>query len=183
MGENDIKEDQIEPILQEFAKYRLRHNIPFDTIIQSGREVLYLEEKFGIPIERIPEYITQGKETIDRLEDQRQEILRQTQQAREERDAIRQQRDAIVAELEKYRKEIPSIMRIKELEMKLDEEKKLNENYEKHIIRLEKKLNNAGLEAMRLEGDRIEADGRCETYRTTHWLSQSLQRAGKDKRG
>jgi hypothetical protein len=43
--------------------------------------------------------------------------------------------------------------------MELDEKKKLNKTYETHIIRLEKKLNNADLEAMRSEGDRIEIDG------------------------
>src|SRR5918998_1500555 len=107
MEENDIKEDQIEPIIQDFAAYSLRNSISFDTIIQIGREALYLEQKFGIPIERIPEFITQKKETIDRLEDQRLEILGQTQQAREDRDSKRQELDTISAKVEKYLKEIP----------------------------------------------------------------------------
>jgi hypothetical protein len=38
---------------------------------------LYLEYKFGIPL---GEDIVQGKGTIDRLEDQRQDILREKQQ-------------------------------------------------------------------------------------------------------
>ena len=88
---------------------------------------MYLEEKFGIPIEKIPEYIIQGKKTLDSLEDQRQEILRKKLQAREELDTI-------VAELEKYGKEIPSIKRIKELERELDE-----------IIVLIRNLNSLGL--------------------------------------
>ena len=116
MEENGINEDQIEPIIQDFAAYCLRHNVSYDTVIQSGREALYLEEKFGIPVERIPEHIIQEKETIDRLEDQRLEILRQKQQAREERDTI-------VAELDKYGKEIPSIKCINQLETELDETK------------------------------------------------------------
>ena len=61
MEENDINEDQIEPIIQDFAVCRLRHNIPYDILIQIGREALYLEQKYGVPIERIPEYITQGR--------------------------------------------------------------------------------------------------------------------------
>ena len=130
MEENGINEDQIEPIIQDFAAYCLRHNVSYDTVIQSGREALYLEEKFGIPVERIPEHIIQEKETIDRLEDQRLEILRQKQQARKELDKILQERDTIVAELEKYEKEIPSIKRIRELETELDDAKKLNEYYE-----------------------------------------------------
>ena len=76
MEENEIKEDQIEPIIQEFAVCRLRQNISYDTLIQIGREALYLEQKFGVPIEKIPEYIVHGKQTIDRIEDHRQETLR-----------------------------------------------------------------------------------------------------------
>jgi hypothetical protein len=178
--ENGINEDQIESIIQDFAAYRLRHNVSYDTVIKVGREALYLEEKYDVPIEKIPEYITDGKKTIDGLEDQRQDILRQKQHELEERDAIRQERDAIVAELEKYGEEAPSIIRIRELETELDEEKKLSKNHETRIRGLEKKLNNAELEAMRLEGDRIEADARCESY---GWqLSRILDKVENERR-
>lgn len=79
------------------------------------------------------DYIVHAKETIDRLEDQRQDILSKKQQAREDLDAMLQERDTIVAELEKYGKEIPSIKRIKQLETELNEAKKLNEQYETSI--------------------------------------------------
>jgi hypothetical protein len=173
MEDNGINEDQIESTIQDFATYRLRHNVSYDAIIKSGHEALYLEEKFGIAVEKIPEIITQRKGTIDRLEAQRLEILRQKQHELEELDAIRQERDAIVAELEKYRQEIPSIKRIQEL----DETKKLNEYYETRIIELEKKLRIVGLEAMRSEGERIEADGRCESY--MRQLSRILDKLDK----
>jgi len=42
----------------------------------------------------------------------------------------------------------------------LDEEKKLNERYEKYINGLERELNDARLEAARSEGGRIEIDAR-----------------------
>jgi DNA/RNA endonuclease YhcR with UshA esterase domain len=176
MEENGLNEDQIEPIIQDFAAYCFRRNVSYDTVIKSGLEVLYLEEKYEIPVEKIPELITQGKGTIDKLE-ARLEILRQKQHELEELDAIRQERDSIVAELEKYRQEIPSIKRIRELEAKLNEAKKSNEYYETHIIALEKELRIVGLEAMRSEGERIEADGRCESYR---WqLSRILDKEDK----
>jgi hypothetical protein len=114
MEEGDIKEDQIESIIQDIATYCLRHKMSYDTLILSGREALFLEQKYGVPIEKIPECITQGKEIIDRLEDQRQEILVKKELAREERDTI-------VDELEKYGKNIPLIKRIKGLENKLCE--------------------------------------------------------------
>jgi chromosome segregation ATPase len=115
-------------------------------------------------VERIPESIIQAKKRIDRLEDQTQEILGQKQQAREELDTILQDRNTVVAELEKYRKEIPSIKRIKELEIELDEAKKLNEQYESSIIGLTKELNDARLEAAKFEGYGIETDARCKDY-------------------
>ena len=65
----------------------------------------------------------------NRLEDQRQEIPRKKQQDSDELDTI-------VAELEKYRKEILLIKRVKELEAKLDEANKLIEYYETYIIGL-----------------------------------------------
>jgi hypothetical protein len=162
MEDNDINEDQIEPIIQDFATYRLRYKIPYDIIIKIGREALYLEQKFGIPIEKIPEYITQGKRTIDRLEDQRLEILRKTQQSREDHDAIRQRYDALVAELEKYRREIPSIQRIQELENELAEAKETIKQYESGNRVLTKELNDAGLEIMRLEADVLETEARLK---------------------
>jgi hypothetical protein len=39
-----------------------------------------LEQKFGVPIENVPEYIIQGKQRIDRLEDEIQQTLMQKQQ-------------------------------------------------------------------------------------------------------
>jgi hypothetical protein len=55
MEENGINEDQIEPIIQDFAAYCLKHNVSYDTVIKSGREALYLEQKFGIP-GRVPAF-------------------------------------------------------------------------------------------------------------------------------
>jgi hypothetical protein len=48
MEENDIKEDQTESIIRDFATYSLRHKLSYDIIIKSGYEALYLEHKFGI---------------------------------------------------------------------------------------------------------------------------------------
>ena len=126
MEENDINEDQIESIIQYIAAYSLRHNISYDTAIKSGREALYLEEKYDIPVEKIPELIIQAKERIDRLEDQTQEILRKKQQAREELDAI----------VEKYEKDIPLIERIKQLEEELAETKRSEKSYKTYCKRL-----------------------------------------------
>jgi hypothetical protein len=47
----------------------------------------------------------------------------------------------------------------------------------RRIKELEKKLQNRGLEAMRLEGDRIEADAICESYRRQ--LSRILDKVEK----
>ena len=160
MEENDINEDQLEPIIQDFATYCLRYKIPYDTIIKIGREALYLEQKYGVPIEKIPEYINQGKETIGRLEDQRQEILRQKKQAGEELDAMQQELDRIAHEFEKYRKEIPSIQRNIELENELAEEKEINRGHEIIEKGLRKDLYDARCEAIRVTVSLRESDAR-----------------------
>jgi hypothetical protein len=133
MEENGINEDQIESIIQDIATYCLRQNVSYDTVIKSGREALYLEEKYRVPIEKIPEHIIKAKKTLDNLEDERQE---------------------------KHGKEIPSIVRIRELVTKLDEANKQNEYYEKGIKALTKKLDIASQQALRLEADIIELDAR-----------------------
>jgi hypothetical protein len=153
MEETDIREDQLESLILDFNTYCLRHNLTFDRVFESGYEALNLAYKFGISVEKIPEYINQGKKMIDRIEDQRQEILRQERQAREERDTI-------VAELERYGKEIPSIKRIKELETELDKAKRLNEHYETSNRRLTKELADARREAATSEGDAISIHAR-----------------------
>jgi hypothetical protein len=179
MEENDINEEQIEPIIQEFATYCLRYKIPYDTIIKIGREALYLEQKFGVPIEKIPEIITQKKETIDKLEDQRLEILRQKQRAIEERDEIRQERDTIAAKVEKYLKEIPPVQRIIELESELEEAKKMNELHRLSERELTKERDIAGLEAMRLKSDVIELNAkRKELARKLSLCIEELEKLG-----
>jgi hypothetical protein len=180
MEENDIKEDQIEPIIQEFAAYCLRNSISFDTIIQNGREALYLEQKFGVPVERIPEIITQKKETIDRLEDQRLEILRQKQRAIEERDEIRQELDTIAAKVEKYLKDRPPVQRIIELESELEETKKINELHKISKRELTKERDIVGLEAMRSKADVIELDAkRKELSRKLSLCIEELEKLGE----
>jgi hypothetical protein len=152
MEENGINEDQIESIIQDFAAYGLRHKISYDIIIKSGREALYLEQIYGVPIEKIPEIIAQGKKTLDRLEDQRMETLAAAQFARTDRDAKLQERDILAAEVEKYKMEIHSIQRIKELENELEEEKRKNELYktfERELIKEAKLfLKQCGLQPM-----------------------------------
>jgi hypothetical protein len=163
MEENDINGDQIEPIIQEFAAYCLRYQIPYETIIKVGREALYLEQIFGVPIEKIPEYITQGKKTLDRIENERKEMLGEAQLAKIDRDAKQQERDVISAEIEKYKTEIPSIQRVKELENELEEEKRKNEHYKIGERALIKERDSADREAMRLRSDVIELDAKNET--------------------
>jgi hypothetical protein len=127
MEENDIKEDQLESLILDFNTYCLRHNLTFDKVFESGYEALNLAYKFGISVEKIPEFIIQGKKTIEELEGQRQELIGKKQ-------VIQEKYDAIVAVLEKYGKEKPLIEHIKALERKLDEIKK---SYESRCRKLE----------------------------------------------
>jgi len=63
-------------------------------------------------------------------------------------------------EFEKYRKEIPSIQRIMELENELEEAKKKNELHEISERMLRKERDDAQREALRSGADVIEIDAR-----------------------
>jgi hypothetical protein len=52
MEQNDINEDQIEPIISDLASYCYKHNLSFDVFIQSGYKALLLEKKFRVSVER-----------------------------------------------------------------------------------------------------------------------------------
>jgi hypothetical protein len=184
MEENGINEDQLEQIIQEFATYRLRHELTYDIIIKCGREALYLENKYNVPIEKIPEYITQGKKTIDRLEDERRELIGQVQLAKIDRDAKHQELSVMAAKIEKYKTEVPLIQRIIELENKLEEAERWNKLHEISERSLTKERNSAGLDAMRLERDIIELDAswkedRRKLYKCQNELAKLSKAADK----
>lgn len=123
MEDNDIREDQLESLILDFNTYCLRHNLTFDKVFESGYEALDLAYKFGIPAEKIPEFIIQGKKTIEELEGQRQELI-------EKKQVIQEEYDTILAVLEKYRKEKPLIEHIKALERELDKTKESKKHCE-----------------------------------------------------
>lgn len=102
-------------------------------------------------MEKITDYIIHAKQTIDNLEDHRQDILRKKQQAWEGLNTT-------VAELEKYGKEIPLIERIKQLETELD--KKIDEKSYRTL-------------SERLARDVEMVDNQNIEY--SHWLSQSYK--------
>ena len=64
MEENDIREDQLESLILDINSYCLKHKVTLDKVFESGYEALNLEFKFGISVEKIPEFIIQGKKTI-----------------------------------------------------------------------------------------------------------------------
>jgi hypothetical protein len=116
MEDNGIREDQLESLVLDISTYCLRHNLTFDKVFESGYKALDLAYKFGIPAEKIPEFIIQGKKTIEELEEQRQELI-------EKKQILQEGYDTILAVLEKYGKEIPLIEHIQALERELDETK------------------------------------------------------------
>ena len=59
--ENDIREDQLKSLILDFNTYCFSHNLTFDKVFESGYESLNSAYKFGIKVEKIPEYINQGR--------------------------------------------------------------------------------------------------------------------------
>jgi hypothetical protein len=103
-----------------------------DKVFESGYEALNLAFKFGISVEKIPEFIIQGKKTIEELEGQRQELIGKKQE-------IQEKYRTILALLEKYGKEKPLIEHNEELR-KLYEIKKSKESSEARCRKLEEEV-------------------------------------------
>jgi hypothetical protein len=116
MEQNDIDVDLIEPIISEFTTYCFKNNLSFDNFVQSARECLNLGYELRISVQQVPEFIVQGKKMIDKLEEERQEILGEIQRIREERDKI-------IDEIEEYGEERQLIEQIKVLSRELDKYK------------------------------------------------------------
>jgi hypothetical protein len=129
MEDNDFREDQLESLILDFNTYCIKHNLPFDKVFESGYEALNLAYKFGIPAEKIPEFIIQGKKTIEELEGQRQELI-------EKKQVLQEEYDTILAVLEKYGKEIPLIEHIQALERELDKTKESKKHCEARCRKL-----------------------------------------------
>lgn len=121
MEENDINEDQIEPINSDFASYCYKHNLSFEELIQSGYKALLLEEEFRVSIEKIPEYISKSKQILDNLENQIK-----TQQSKLH--GVWTTYETLNGKLEKIKNEYSAIEPSQKLRLELEEIKQINKS-------------------------------------------------------
>lgn len=166
MENNGIDLNQVEPIISEFAIYCFKHQISFNTLIQSGYEALALERELGVPVKMLPEHITQAMITRDDLLDQSQTQLRMLRDAQSEYEIIK-------SKLEEFKKEYPLV----ESSIELKERCK---QYEQIINGLERKLSEADQYNMRLEGANVDKDSKLKT--AMHQLSVCQERLDKQKK-
>ena len=156
MEQNDINEDQIEPIISDLASYCYKHNLSFDVLIQSGYKALLLEEKFRVSIEKIPEYISKSKQILDNLENQIQ-----TQQSKLH--GLWTESETLNVKLEKIKNEYSAIEPSQKLSLELDEIKQINKQQEETIDALKVKLRDREHQVLSLDGKRIELIHRVDT--------------------
>jgi chromosome segregation ATPase len=158
MKDNEIDVNQLEPIISDFATYCFKDNLSFDDFVQSARECLNLTYKLRISVQQIPEFIVQGKKMIDKLEEERQDILGEMQRIREERDKI-------IDEIEEYREERQLIEQIKVLSRELDKNKiRINSKEEQNIL-LKRQLTNARRASFALDEDNARLIGELSLCR------------------
>jgi hypothetical protein len=160
MEDNGINENQIEPIVSDFATYCYKHQISFETLIQGGCQALSLENELGVPVKMLLGHINRAKETLDDLLDKSQKQLRMLQDAQTEYETIKYK-------VEEYKGKYPFIVLNVELEKELDETKEKCKDY-KHI------LNEADQDIMRLASANVEKDTKLKT--ALHQLSEFQER-------
>lgn len=173
MKDNGIDLNQVEPIISEFAIYCFKHQISFNTLIQSGYEALALERELGVPVKMLSEHVTQAKITRDDLLDQSQTQLRMLRDAQSEYEIIK-------SKLEEFKKEYPLVESSIELKKELDETKERCKQYEQIINGLERKLSEADQHNTRLEGANVDKDSKLKT--AMHQLSVCQERLDKQKK-
>jgi hypothetical protein len=175
MEDNGINVNQVEPIISDFATYCFKHQISFDTLIQSGYEALSLEKELGVPVKMLSEHIIRAKNTRNDLLDQSQKQLRMMQDTQSVYDKIK-------GEVEGHKVKYPLIACNIELEKELDETKEKCKQYENIIRGLRKELSEANMDVIRLEGANVDRGYQLETatYRLTVCMER-LDKVLKDK--
>jgi DNA repair exonuclease SbcCD ATPase subunit len=166
MEDNGINENQVEPIISDFATYCFKHQISFGTLIQSGYQALSLEEELGVPVKMLPDHITRAKETLDDLLDRSQKQLRMLRDAQSEHETIN-------SRIDEHKVNHPSIAHNMELEKELDETKEKCKDYKQIIKEAEQDI-------MRLEAANVDKD--IQLKAALHQLSACKEKLDKLKK-
>jgi hypothetical protein len=145
MEENDISDEQLENLALDFAVCCFKQKLSPSKFFESGYEAMYLAEKFGISVDKIPETIVQEKKLIDQLDENIQKLTLAFQ-------TMEEKYAAIVSEIAKYGNEEQLIQRIN----KLKRHEKLTQNYKEDIKRLKEQLRSARRDAVVIEEARNE---------------------------
>jgi hypothetical protein len=166
MEDNGINENQLEPIISDFATYCYKHEKSFEKLIQCGYQALSLEEELGVQVKTLPDHIIRAKETLNDLLDKSQKQLRMLRDAQSEYETIN-------SKIEESKVKYPFIARDIELEKELDETREECKDY-KHI------LNEADQDIMRLKGANVEKEYQLKT--ALHQLSVYQERLDKQNK-
>lgn len=171
MEQNEVTEEQLEILLQDFATCCFKQKEPVGKLIQCGYEALCLSDKFGISVEKIPETIEQQKKVIDRQEERLKELML-------ELPAMEIKHANIVAGIEKYESEYHLIDQIEKLENTVD-------YFERQNTSLRKLLKNARHDFMVMDEKYTEAAGmltRCTCNLLNHDNESNVEEEVEDEK-
>jgi hypothetical protein len=149
MEENEISEEQMGYIIEVLTTFCFRRGVHLDRFLDSAYEVMDFASKYNYRVEKIPEYIAQGKKTIEELEGQRQEIIREKLG---EQEAI----NTITAEVERHGGEERLIRQMEALRREMDEKNRENEKREREKQRLNSQIHNTRHDVLTIEKAREE---------------------------
>lgn len=158
MEENGMNEDQLESVIVDFSSYCFKHGLGLDKLIKSTYQAFDLADRSDIRVDKIPEYIESGKETVKQLELQRQDLISKKQTILDEINVLLEQR-------EEYQNKVTPIERIKKLEKELKEKNDLCESLQNELEAARTKISDLLMELAEYQQKLNECEEELDSLR------------------
>jgi chromosome segregation ATPase len=114
MDEMGINEDQIETLIENVNIHCFKRGLSAEELVNTINKVSALSENIGMPLDQLPDYITQQELELVKLRDE-------TEDAKTKQRQVLQHYNVTMDELQEFRRDKPLIDHIKKLEKKLEE--------------------------------------------------------------
>jgi hypothetical protein len=119
MDEMGINEDQIETLIENVNIHCFKRGLSAEELVNTINKVSALSENIGMPLDQLPDYITQQELELVKLRDE-------TEDAKTKQRQVLQHYNVTMDELQEFRRDKPLIDHIKKLEKKLEVEEEKN---------------------------------------------------------
>jgi transcriptional regulator with XRE-family HTH domain len=126
MDEMDLSEDLVESFIENINIHCFKRGLTAEEFVDIIDNTIALSEKLGIPVDHLPHHITQQKLELEKVE-------RKTEDAEIKLLQVLDHYNVTMNDLEEYKKNRPSINRIKQLEGQIEKTKRERDYYAQQL--------------------------------------------------